>query len=210
MNSRKRSSIVIAFGFASLVLAFSSCSKPTAEESYALVVSTDEFKDTLLTYRLTQDSLTFTFEQPLHHDCAVAEVILLYPSEEDYKYLNLNFPSKIPGYLGQVPFEGNSFSFTGFELPVENTNSVIVELRYYSKKPGYAVTGEMRFPRYTFRSSKTSEGRMLLHPDIKDLSLTCVDLVALKKMPWEQQKACRDLIEERLKWKLTDLEIEES
>jgi len=195
--------------FIVLILNISGCGKMSKETAYNKVVITGiQFKDTLIRYSLTSDSLVLEFEKPLQHKNWVGEIYLIKDGESS----NIHFGQNIQtdGELGTINFKNGRTVFKNFHIPKDSLHYYKINFHAVPTFPGCRCIGQVYAPLFLFDEKRGHPGLLTTAESVKDFSITKIDFVVLKKLPTELQEFCRDSIKSKYGIRYTDIEIEES
>lgn len=172
------------------------------------IVSTFEFKDTLVQYQLYQDSIVLQWSGPSKHKHWIGGIYLVKenPREEIY----VKFPNAKDGYLGKLTLTNQKHCFTGFHLPPDSVDQYRVLLEARPHFLGCTSIGQIHYPWPTFHPDTSNSSGFILNKSIKDLTMTTFDLVKIKSLPDDYRAFCLDSIESAYGRKITDKELSQS
>jgi len=176
--------------------------------AYESVVNIVNFKDTLISCQLYRDSLSIQFEKPIQHKHWHGEIFITKnnPREE----IHIEFPEKIPHYLGKIKFTDKAVTFSKFHLLADSLQEYLIKFHASPHFPGHKAWGEPYRQGFFFYSDPNRPNYLVLDESIKDLSITTVDLVKLKNLSPDLKAFCRDSIQRSTGLTITDVKISES
>lgn len=193
----------------SLICSLFSCNnKAEKVEAYNSAVTFRAFQDTSLTYSLTNDSLIIEFAKPPKIRHWYGEIYLT--KSNPYDEIHIPFPNKQEDNLGFLAVQGNKIILTGFHIPSDSIKKYHLNFHAVPHFIGCHSKGEIYSPGFLFHSIDSIPNKLAINERVKDFNIISVDLVKLKKMPFETREFCRDSIKRAHGIDLTDVQIEQA
>ena len=188
--------VKIVFSCMILIMNLVSCNQNSNEAAYNKVVNDDiTFKDTLIQYTLTSDSLVLEFTQPQKHRDWLGEIFICMKDRNPAVHI---YDKKSPeGELGGIAFKNGKVAFGGFHLPEDSLDFFEIRFRAVPYFPGKEARGDVYVPLYLFLPDEKRKGFLVLNPNVKDLSIVTFDALQFAKLSPADQEYCEKKMKEK-------------